>query len=110
MVTFAVILGMPLLMVAIADARLPWQRLADVGEAFGGVSALISAIALSGVVASLLFQQRQTRQQIADIDGQHHVELLKLAIDNPELIEVLDSEVARGPHARHEIYANLTMM
>jgi len=43
------------------------------------------------------------------MDRQQHVELLRLAIDNPELIEVLGGEPA-GPHSRHEIYANLAMM
>ncbi|MEU4695392.1 DUF6082 family protein [Actinoplanes sp. NPDC023714] len=108
--TLALAAGAPMLMVALAGTGLPWPRLAEVGEAFGGISALLSAMALSGVVASLLFQQRQIRQQIADIDGQHHMELLTLAINNPELIEVLDREAARGPHSRQEIYANLTMM
>ncbi|MBB2944122.1 hypothetical protein FB565_003851 [Actinoplanes lutulentus] len=109
-VVLVVTLGAPLLMVLLADASLPWGRLAEVGEAFGGASALLSAIALSGVVASLLFQQRQIRQQVADIEGQHHMELVKLAIDNPELIEVLDGESANSSQARKEIYANLTLM
>ncbi|MEV6348898.1 DUF6082 family protein [Actinoplanes sp. NPDC051851] len=103
-------LAVPVAMVLLSGAALPWDRLADIGDAFGGASALLSALALSGVGASLLFQQRQIRQELADLDRQQHLELLKLAIENPELIEVLDAETARGDHARQEIYANLTMM
>ncbi|MFI1994841.1 DUF6082 family protein [Actinoplanes sp. NPDC020271] len=103
-------LAVPLLMMLLSVTALPWARLADVGDAFGGVSAVLSALALSGVGASLLFQQRQIRQELADLDRQQHMELLKLAIEHPELIEVLDSETAATTHPRHEIYANLTMM
>ncbi|MCY1138417.1 DUF6082 family protein [Actinoplanes sp. Pm04-4] len=63
-----------------------------------------------GFGASLIFQQRQVRQEFADIDRQQHIELLRLAIDNPELIEVLSPATAAGKHARHELYANLMMM
>lgn len=104
------ILAVPLLMMLLSAAALPWNKLADVGDAFGGASAVLSALALSGVGASLLFQQRQIRQELADLDRQQHMELLKLAIENPELIEVLDSHTASGEHARQDIYANLTMM
>ncbi|KUL22325.1 DUF6082 family protein [Actinoplanes awajinensis] len=104
------VLTVPLVMVALSGAALPWTKLADVGDAFGGASAVLSAVALSGVGASLLFQQRQIRQELADLDRQQHMELLKLAIENPELIEVLDSDTAAGDHPRHEVYANLTLM
>lgn len=106
----AVVVVSPLLMVRLSDSRLPWGQLADVGQAYGGASALLSAAALCGVGASLLFQRRQVRQELADIDRQQHIELLRLAIDNPELIEVLDARLARSPHARQDLYANLTMM
>ncbi len=104
------ILAVPLLMMLLSAAALPWNELADVGDAFGGASAVLSALALSGVGASLLFQQRQIRQELADLDRQQHIELLKLAIEHPELIEVLDRDTAGTSHPRHEIYANLAMM
>jgi hypothetical protein len=97
-------------MVRLTGASLPWNQLADVGDAYGGASAILSAAALCGVGASLIFQQRQVRQELANIDRQQHMELLKLAIENPDLIEVLDADTARAPHARQQLYANLTMM
>jgi hypothetical protein len=57
------VLGSPLLMATVSGTALPWGRLADVGDAFGGVSALLSAVALCGIGASLIFQQRQVRQE-----------------------------------------------
>ncbi|MFF5297510.1 DUF6082 family protein [Paractinoplanes globisporus] len=104
-----IVLGSPLLLAALSGTALPWGRLADVGDAFEGASALLSAIALCGIGASLLYQQRQVRQELAGMDRQQHAELLKLALDNPEFMEMLNGEPA-GPHARQETYANLTMM
>ena len=54
-----VIIFAPLGMEWIAKASRDWVRLGNVGQAYGGVSALISAIALVGVVGSLLIQVRQ---------------------------------------------------
>jgi hypothetical protein len=106
----AVIIVLPLLMVGLSSGRLPWKRLADIGQAYGGVSALLSAAALCGVVASLLFQGRQVRQELAEMDRQQHIDLMRLALENPEFIEVLDARTAAGPHARQELFANLMMM
>ncbi|SNS23526.1 hypothetical protein SAMN06264365_11285 [Actinoplanes regularis] len=105
----AVMLLATLPLAALSATTLPWGRLADVGDALGGVSAALSALALSGVGASLLFQQRQIRQELTALDRQQHLELLKLAIDHPELLEVFDSHMATNEYARHEIYANLNM-
>lgn len=35
-----------------------WRKLSDIGQAYGAVSALISSLALAGVVVSLLYQSR----------------------------------------------------
>jgi hypothetical protein len=104
------VMASPLLMVFLPGSALPWDRLANIGDAYGGASALLSGLALCGVGASLIFQQRQVRQELADLDRQQHMELLKLAIDNPELIRVLDADAPHRTDARAEIYANSTMM
>ena len=49
----------PFAMALIARAHQNWVLLGNIGQAYGGVSALISAIALVGVVGSLLIQARQ---------------------------------------------------
>lgn len=57
-----IILGIvfaPLGMDWISKTSRDWTVLGNVGQAYGGVSALISAIALTGVVGSLLLQARQ---------------------------------------------------
>ncbi|GIE76686.1 hypothetical protein Aph02nite_26360 [Actinoplanes philippinensis] len=110
LVLAVLVLAGPLVMAGLVGTALPWDRLADIGEAFGGISAVLSAVALCGVGASLLYQQRQTRQELADIERQHHMELMRMAIENPGLMEVLDVKAADSPHWKQETYANLTMM
>lgn len=100
----------PLLMVRLSSGGLTWRQFADIGQAYGGASALLSAAALCGVVASLLVQRRQVRQELAEMDRQQHIDLMKLAMENPEFLEVLDVNTAGGPHARQEVFLNLMMM
>jgi len=106
----AAVLISPLMMVRLSSDNLPWGQLADVGQAYGGASAILSAVALCGVVASLLTQRQQARQELAEMDREHHRDLIELALDNPEFLEVLDAKTALGPYARQELYLNLVLM
>ncbi|WP_433077939.1 DUF6082 family protein [Dactylosporangium sp. CA-052675] len=76
----------PALMVAAAGYPLPWQRLGDVGQAYGAVSAIISALALLGVAVSLVIQQRQHRMTEEQFVRQRHAELVRLTLDNDKYL------------------------
>jgi len=91
----AAVLMSPLLMVHLSSKGLPWQQLADIGQAYGGASALLSAAALCGVVASLLFQRRQVRQELAEMDRQQHIELMRIALEHPDGKHALSAPKAR---------------
>lgn len=106
----AAVVMSPLVMVRLSSGGLTWRQLADVGQAYGGASALLSAAALCGVVASLVVQRRQVRQELAEMDRQQHIDLMKLAMANPEFLEVLDVNTAGSPYARQEVFLNLMMM
>ena len=99
----------PLLMYELLGESMPWPRLADVGEAYGGASALLSAAALSGIGASLFLQSRQMRQELMSLDKQRHFELVKLALDNPEFFEILDGGPLDAQDGKRRVYANLTL-
>jgi hypothetical protein len=61
-ILLATIIGIffaPLGLEWVASFKRNWSVLGNVGQAYGGISALISAIALAGVVGSLLVQNRQ---------------------------------------------------
>jgi hypothetical protein len=99
----------PLLMHQLLGDSLPWPTLANVGEAYGGASALLSAAALCGIGISLLFQSRQTRQELMSLHIQRHFDLIRLALDNPEFFEVIDGIVLDDRSGRQKVYANLTL-
>ncbi|MEJ3742830.1 DUF6082 family protein [Actinomycetes bacterium KLBMP 9797] len=90
-----------------AGTRSDWPGLADVGEAYSGASAMLSSIALFGVAASLLMQRRQNRMTQLYSFKQQHLELVKLALDNPEFLYVDGAEAASDPENRLKVYANL---
>lgn len=80
------VLTLPPLAVLAGQGRVSWPQLAEIGQAYGGVAAMISALALVGVAASLLLQWRQTRLQQMFALRQHHFDLLKLGMEQPGLL------------------------
>ncbi len=105
----AVVLWSPVLLLSMLGDELPWADLSDVGEAYGGASALLAAAALSGIAASLVLQARQARQEMISADRQRHFELIKLALDDPELFEAVDGVGVAEPDGRKKVFASLFM-
>jgi hypothetical protein len=62
-----------------------WQTLSEVGQAYGGISAVLSGLALCGVVVSLVLQWRQTLWSRTTGARERHFELMKLTLDDPQL-------------------------
>jgi uncharacterized membrane protein len=66
-----------------------WMLLSNVGQTYGAVSALFAALALGGVVVSLLYQAGAVRTAREQAARTFHHELLKMAMENPLYMEVL---------------------
>lgn len=66
-----------------------WLRLSNVGQTYGAVSALLTALALGGVVISLLYQAREIRTAREQTSRMFHHELIKIEMENPIYMEVL---------------------
>lgn len=64
----------------IDDDGADWNRLADIGQAYGPVSALLSALALCVVV---LVQHRQLRQERVLMAREMHASALRTAMEDP---------------------------
>jgi ABC-type multidrug transport system fused ATPase/permease subunit len=64
-----------------------WNRLSEIGATYGAVSAIIVAIALLGVVAALVIQSREAKAARKNAQRAHHVDLLRLAMDDPSYME-----------------------
>jgi hypothetical protein len=88
-----------------------WSRLSEVGQTYGAVSALLAAVAVGGVAASLLLQARQTRIAELQAHRQLHLELMRMELDDLPLYlpcwGPLDIPTLRGK--QQHIYSNLIM-
>ncbi|MEV7325292.1 DUF6082 family protein [Streptomyces sp. NPDC093970] len=70
----------------VAPAHLNWGRLSDVSQTYGGLSILISAAALVGVVVSISHQARQVRIEHQELQRTAHRELILWSLSNPEFL------------------------
>lgn len=117
---------------AVADAESPqsWNRLADVGQAFGALDSVLSGLAFAALVVTLWIQFRELRLQQQELRLQRgaiersngelrrsaeanarmlHFELIRMSIDDPHLSDVWPQPDGVGDLAerRRYIYANL---
>ncbi|MFI1996664.1 DUF6082 family protein [Actinoplanes sp. NPDC020271] len=60
-----------------------WQELSDIGQAYGAASAILSALAVLGVAASLTLQGRALRAASVHSVRNAHRELLGRVMDDP---------------------------
>jgi hypothetical protein len=91
-----------------SDGQTDWGRLSDIGQTYGAVSAVVAAIALIGVMVSLVIQGREMKQARKNARRALHVELMRMAMDDPSYME------AWGPYdtdtfaaERQQTYVNL---
>jgi len=97
----------PVALAWLSRLSLDWANLANIGEAYGAASAILSGMALAGIVVSLAIQWRQNRINQMYGVAQRHLELVKLALDDPRYLYVDGDDVASDPNAKLKVYANL---
>lgn len=91
-----------------AGGNWDWQRLSAIGETYGAASALLSALAIGGVSLSLVLQARQTNQARTQAARQMHLELVKIAFEEPAYLACFGEDPAPdGADARQLAYVNL---
>ncbi|MET7334342.1 DUF6082 family protein [Nonomuraea sp. NPDC005650] len=66
---------------------LDWVLLSNIGQAYGSVAALLTALSLVGVVVSTLIQARSVRLASEQTWRLAQLELAKLVIDDPKLVQ-----------------------
>ncbi|MGH3831718.1 MAG: DUF6082 family protein [Pseudonocardiaceae bacterium] len=67
--------------------RINWSRLSEIGATYGAVSAIIAAIVLLGVAASLVIQSREAKAARGNAQRAHQVDLLRMATEDPRYME-----------------------
>lgn len=103
----AAIVVSPLLFRALASYATGWTEMANVGDAYGGVGAVLSGLALGGVVLSLLLQWRQNAAARTFALRQLHFELVKLSIERPLLLGPAPGSQGDSDIAILQTHANL---
>ncbi|MEV4393374.1 DUF6082 family protein [Nonomuraea sp. NPDC049607] len=66
---------------------LDWALLSNIGQAYGAVAALLTALSLVGVMISTLVQARSVRIASEQTWRLTQLELAKLVIDDPKLVQ-----------------------
>lgn len=79
----------PISLRVLEDLSKNWGKLSNVGQAYGAISALISSLALVGIVASLLYQARagQTAREQAIRTLQQ--DLIRMEMEDPTLMTAM---------------------
>jgi hypothetical protein len=76
----AILVAPPAVLRFIDDDGLDWGRLGDIGQAYGPVSALLSALALC---VAVFVQRRQLRQERVLMAREMHASVLRTAMEDP---------------------------
>jgi Family of unknown function (DUF6082) len=104
---------LPLVLTQLGLSDATWSRLATIGQAYGSASVLLSILALVGVTWSLILQRKQANVAIEAEIRERHWTLLKMAMDDPNLLECLEDHhllVGLTPvEQRQAIFVNMTM-
>lgn len=77
-----IVLG-PLLLRAVAPAGTNWGKLSDISQTYG---ASLSAVAVLGVAAGLVYQARQIAVATEDAYRASHRQLITMSLDDPTLM------------------------
>ena len=87
------VVASPIVLQQAAQVRgISWAKLSYVGQTYGAVSALISALALGGVAVSLLYQSRELRTGREESSRTSHYRLLKMEMDDPFYMAIMASD------------------
>jgi hypothetical protein len=84
-----------------------WVRLANIGQTYGAVSALLAALALGGVAISIFSQIREARHGRWEAGRARHFEIMRLAIEDPFYRQVFSLPGVPEDKAKLVGYINL---
>ncbi|HEU5027275.1 MAG TPA: DUF6082 family protein [Spirillospora sp.] len=97
---------------AFRGSEVDWATLSDIGQTYGGVSALLSAGGLVAVGVSLSLQAREQRHAREQAARGTQFELMRIMLDDPAYLETLGERTRGGLTAdelRRDIYLNLLL-
>lgn len=88
-----------------------WNQLSQIGAAYGFTSAIVSALALTGVAASLIVQNRQARADQVQAIRSYYLELTRMELDDMPLYQPCwgDMDITDPHERKRHVYADLMM-
>ncbi|MGW0858474.1 DUF6082 family protein [Streptomyces sp. NPDC002690] len=98
----ALIVSTPFVLAAVAPLSADRGKLSDIGQTYGAMSVVLSAIALAGVALSLLYQVRQARTSNEQAIRDSHLQLATLALSDPNLLQAWSPPGAPVTLKRHQ--------
>ncbi|WP_326732485.1 DUF6082 family protein [Streptomyces phaeochromogenes] len=107
-----VVLLSPFVLEEISGSKsVDWNRLSQVGAAYGFTSAIVSALALAGVAVSLGVQNRQARADQVQGIRSYYLELVRLELDDMALFQPVwgDTDIDDPDEQKRHVYADLMM-
>jgi hypothetical protein len=91
---------------------LDWTQLSYIGQTYGAASALLTGLALIGVVGSIAFQARAIQADREQASRGHHAHLVEMALEDPAYQRCWGSDPrahASSNDYRQQVYLNLIM-
>jgi uncharacterized membrane protein len=85
LVVLAIVVASPWFLGLYPGGSGAWERRSLIGQTYGAVSAILSVFALGGVAFTLYYQVKETRRAVDDGRRQAMAELLRMAMDDPDL-------------------------
>ena len=82
----ALVVLSPIGMQWVAGGQTDWSQLSNIGQAYGGISAILSTLAILGVAVSLILQNRQVRAEQLLTLRNRQLEIIKLSMEMPHLV------------------------
>lgn len=108
--SFLVIISPLALRVIASNSNVNWTELSNVGQTYGAVSALLAAFALSGVVVSILVQNRELRHNRWEAGRSLHYEIVRMALDDPFYRKVFSALEADAPESETRLVGYINMI
>lgn len=87
-IIFLIILS-PFALAKLAQFKENWSEISNIGQTYGAVSALLSSLALGGVILSILLQAHNNQTAREETTRALHHDLIRMTMDNPELMTAL---------------------
>jgi hypothetical protein len=86
-----------------------WERRSLIGQTYGAASAILSVLAIGGIAVSLFLQNRETKAAREQALRALHVDLIKTALDDPQLLSCWGpfSGSVKVADRRKHMYTNL---